>query len=366
MELKSRLVFVDTSAYEQKNYQFGEYALGRLQELVEDNKLHLLITDVTKGEIKSHLKKLAEDSVSKIKSIQKDAMFLRNTPNLPCFGIFTKLTADEIFNIVDKKFVDLVEGGYVEEVSVSTVDPKIVFEKYFSRTAPFEKDSKKHEFPDAFALEAIRQIAEQRLQSIYIVSNDGDMKSYAESTENLLYLNSVDEIIDLVVRNDAELAQPAKFADSVFESIKENLMVQTETLLRGGEFYSDDINGWDDEIDSVEIESVEIIHKSLLNVTNEEAQYEIVFQCLIKAHYSIPDYDRSPWDGEDKSYVFVLKNIVTKSHCEKYSAYVTISYADGLKVNGEVDELDFVESRFELNVERSKVINFKRLDIDDE
>jgi len=44
-ELETRLVFLDTSAYENKNYQFGQYALGRLQELIKQEKIHLLITD---------------------------------------------------------------------------------------------------------------------------------------------------------------------------------------------------------------------------------------------------------------------------------------------------------------------------------
>lgn len=56
MELQTRLAFIDTSAFEKKNYQFGQYALGRLQELIEDEKIHLLITDVTRKEIDSHLK----------------------------------------------------------------------------------------------------------------------------------------------------------------------------------------------------------------------------------------------------------------------------------------------------------------------
>jgi len=366
LELESRLVFIDTSAYEQKNYQFGEHSLGKLQELVEDEKIMLLITDVTKSEIQSHLEKLASESVSKIKKIQKEAMFLRNTPELSCFGIFTKLSTEEIFNIVNDKFLELVEGGYVEEISVGSVDPKVVFNKYFGQFPPFEKESKKHEFPDAFVLEAIHQASELRGQSIYLISNDGDMKSYAEEADNLLHLNSVDEIIDLVLRNDAELAKPANFADSVLESLQERLIAQVEEYLENSEFYSDDVDGWDNEITSIDIEEVKIAHKSLLHVSSEEAQYEMIFECSINAYYSFSDYDRSPWDGEDKAYVFVLKNLATKSHCEKYSAYVNISYVDGIKGNGDIDEVEFIDSRFELNEENSEITYFKELDINDE
>lgn len=80
MELQTRLVFIDTSAFEKKNYQFGQHALGRLQELIEDEKIHLLITDVTRKEIDSHLKHKSEEAASMIKKMQRDAMFLRNTP----------------------------------------------------------------------------------------------------------------------------------------------------------------------------------------------------------------------------------------------------------------------------------------------
>ncbi|XAG19216.1 hypothetical protein NM452_06770 [Vibrio metschnikovii] len=43
-------------------------------------------------------------------------------------------------------------------MDVSTVNPQVVFDAYFN-LPPFGKESKKHEFPDAFALEAIKQVS---------------------------------------------------------------------------------------------------------------------------------------------------------------------------------------------------------------
>lgn len=88
MELQTRLVFIDTNAFEKKNYQFGQHALGRLQELIEDEKIHLLITDVTKKEIDAHLRRKSEEAASMITKMQKDAMFLRNTPDSEPRGLF--------------------------------------------------------------------------------------------------------------------------------------------------------------------------------------------------------------------------------------------------------------------------------------
>ena len=72
MELQTRLVFIDTNAFEKKNYQFGQHALGRLQELIEEEKIHLLITDVTRKEIDSHLRRKSEEAASMIKKMQKN------------------------------------------------------------------------------------------------------------------------------------------------------------------------------------------------------------------------------------------------------------------------------------------------------
>jgi len=101
-KLESRLVFIDTSAYENKNYQFNEHVLGRLCEFLASERLHLLITQITINEIKAHLLAKSEDSARAIKKVQKEAMFLRNTPELACHGIFENVTAADIYNITLK------------------------------------------------------------------------------------------------------------------------------------------------------------------------------------------------------------------------------------------------------------------------
>lgn len=47
--LATRLVFIDTSAFEKKNFQFGQYSLGRLQELIAQEKLYLLMALLPKS-----------------------------------------------------------------------------------------------------------------------------------------------------------------------------------------------------------------------------------------------------------------------------------------------------------------------------
>ncbi|MGR5446694.1 PIN domain-containing protein [Vibrio jasicida] len=357
--LATRLVFIDTSAFEKKNFQFGQHSLGRLQELIAQEKLYLLITDVTQQEIESHLKKHSEESASKVKKLTKEAMFLRNTPELDCHGIFNIPKADDIFEIVNGKFHELLELESVELVSVQSVNPKIVFDAYFNGLPPFEKESKKHEFPDAFALEAIKKVSLDRCHSIYVISADGDMTSYADQEETLIPLNSVDELIDLVVRNDEELAEPTNFADQIFDELEENIVEIATEHLKYAEFVHTSTEFWDEEIADIKINSVSLSAKNLQDVSTEHADYEIEFEVEVTAEYSVPDYDRSPWDSEDKEYVHIFYNETVIKHKETYSAHVSISYSDGIKANAEIVELDFTDTIFDLNDTDFELISHK-------
>ncbi|WP_324023475.1 PIN domain-containing protein [Aeromonas caviae] len=366
MELQTRLAFIDTSAFEKKNYQFGQYALGRLQELIEDEKIHLLITDVTRKEIDSHLKRKSEEAASMITKLQKDGMFLRNTPNLDCHGIFTKVKGEDIYTVVSKKFDDFVENGYVETINVSIVNPQLVFDAYFNNHPPFGKESKKHEFPDAFALEAIKQVSLARGNAVYIVSDDGDMKSFCEKEDNFIHLEKVDDLIDLIVRSDKAYKEPAEFADEVFEQLLDQIKVDALQAIKDGEFNYEHADPFDDIINSIEINSLNVEKKSLQNVGAEGAEYEVEFEVVVTAEYQFSDYDRSPWDPEDKQYVFILSNESIVKHKETYTAHITLAYPDGLKANAHIEELYFQDTYFELTDGDSEVISFKELDINGE
>lgn len=365
-ELESRLIFIDTSAYENKNYQFTQHALKQLRDYLESDKLHLLTTQITNNEVKAHLKEKSEESARLIKRIQKDAMFLRNTPQLPCHGIFERVSWEDIYSISHEQFEEFLNKAGAEIVSIDKVDATKVFDSYFSSTAPFGGANKKSEFPDAFVLEAIDQISKERGHHLYVISSDGDMKRFAESRENMIHLNKVDELLDLIARKEDELKKPVEYADSIFEQLEEQIIQRANEIISSSEFYSDFANEFDDEIYKVEIETLNIKHKNIISVSEENVEYEVDFEVNVKAHYSIADYERSPWDPEDRVYMFVLKNEIVRSHKEVFSAYIYIDYMDGIRANASIEAFDFAESSLELTDEDSEVINVSYLDINGE
>lgn len=364
-ELESRLVFIDTSAYESKNYQFNEHALGKLCDFLESARLHLLITQITINEIKAHLLSKSEESARAIKKIQKDAMFLRNAPALACHGIFEKVKAEDIYKIALESFEEFLDKSSAEIVDIKNVDASSVFDKYFKSEPPFGGTNKKSEFPDAFVLEAVAKVSKDRGHTLYVISDDGDMQKYADTLDNLIHLKRVDEFLDLVVRKEEELKEPVKFADSIFEQLEEKIIENIKEIISSSEFYSDEMNDFDDEIYQIDIESVCVSNKNIISVSGENVEYEIDFEVILKAYYSIADYGRSPWDPEDRVYMFVLRNDIVKKHTEVFSAYVNIDYMDGIRSNAEISELECIESVFELNENNSEIISVKYLDLSD-
>ena len=56
MELITRLVYIDTSAYERKHFQFGLYILEKLENFASHDKVRILVTDITRREIELHIR----------------------------------------------------------------------------------------------------------------------------------------------------------------------------------------------------------------------------------------------------------------------------------------------------------------------
>ncbi|HFG6863553.1 PIN domain-containing protein [Acinetobacter baumannii] len=359
MELETRLVFIDTCAYQNKNFQFGDHILQKLQNLLEEDKIQLLITDITKKEIEEHLLKKSALAIKKLKDyIHADGKILRGTPELSIHSIFDSITKHDVFNNLNSKFNQFLESPRVENISIKNVNPEVIFNKYFANEPPFISESKKHEFPDAFVLEAVKDVAKSRLLKVYIISTDDDMKAYAEKDENCIHLSSIDELVDLVLRNDDELLEPVSFADSVFSSLEEEIIQRAKGTLEESQFEAE-FEGYeylDEEVYDLEIDKIVLANKTLIEVTEESAEYEVEFEVELTATYILPDYDSSPWDPEDKVYVFLRKNEITKNHKQKYSANIEISYSEGIKAHAEIFHFQFQDSVFILNEKNSEII----------
>lgn len=327
MDLKSRLVFLDTNIYEGKNFQFLTHSLGGLKELIDSGEVRLLITDVTRGEVVAHIKKKSLAVAAEIKAITKNAMILRNAPGLPVYGVFAKVTADEISALIFSSFEAFLTSDNVEYVSIDGVKPSYVFDRYFSSLPPFAVGEKEKEFADAFVLKALDDLSAGRGHPVHVISNDKDMHRYAEEHPRLICSDSVDEFIDAVLKSVS--IEPSEFAAKALEVVRGKFMNIVHECIHALDT-DFKMGGWDSELENVDVYDIELVRANLISVGDEECTYDLEFTFTADTVEVERDYDRSPFDHEDGNYPFVLENMFERTFGGDVSLQVTISYQDKL------------------------------------
>ena len=356
MELQTRLVFIDTSAYQAKRFQFGHYDLAHLERMVAEKKIHLLVTDVIRSEIESHIRRFADDAVSQLKKFQKAAAFLRVAEEATGSGLFVSVNADAVFKEAMVKFRDLMDNGLTEHVPVSIVDTSQIFRDYFSGAPPFHREAKKAEFPDAFSLAAVDKVARERCHKVYIISADGDMKAVAEQNSNFIHLEKLEHLLDLVNRNDEELAGLSGFADSVLQQLQAEILENAREKLDEGEFVPVSSGDSDHDVSNIEILHIDIAELQLIDVDTDGATYDVVFNVSLEATYDSVDYSGINWDREGRIMYGMLESSDTFHHLEQYSATIEIGFVDGLRANAELLDVSFDDTIFDLDLDEAKHI----------
>lgn len=334
MELRSRLLFLDTNIYEGKNFQFLTNSLGSLKRLVDEGEVHLLITEVTKGEVVGHIRKKVKLALAEVKALKKKAMILRNVPDIPAHGIFSDASAEEVSQSIISNFETFLDSDHVEMVSIDNVRPSYVFSRFFSSQAPFAVGEKEKEFADAFVLKALDELSQQRGHIVHIVSSDKDMLRFSEETPHLVCTESIDEFIDAV--NKSVSIEPAAFAEQALERMRPHLMELVKDCVVD---VPDDfkVGGWDSTLISLTLSDIELSSANLISVDAEACVYELSFFCVAETTEIEKDYDRSPFDHEDDSYSYVLENQVSRTIDVEGSMNVRLSYQDKLLDSVELD-----------------------------
>ncbi|MFW5407090.1 PIN domain-containing protein [Pectobacterium brasiliense] len=357
MELQTRLVFLDTSAYQAKNFQFGFYDLARLEQMVAEEKIHLLVTDVIRSEIEAHIRKFADDTVSQLKKFQKAAAFLRVAEESTGGGLFVSVNAEAVFEEAMTKFRALMDNGLTEQVPVSIIEPAQIFRDYFSASPPFHREAKKSEFPDAFSLAAVDKVARERNHMVYIVSADGDMKAVADRNPNFIHLEKLGQLLDLVNRNDEELAALSGFADNVLQMLMATVLDNAQEILEEGEYIPSSSGNIDHDISDIEILDIDFAELQLIDLDTDGATYEVVFNVSLLATYDSVDYSKINWDREDRVMYGVQESSNTFRHHEQYAGTVEIGFFEGLKANAEVLEVKFEDSVFDLDLDEAEYVD---------
>lgn len=133
-------------------------------------------------------------------------------------------------------------------------------------------------------------------------------------------------------------------------------------LLKETEF---DIDDSEAEINGIDIEKIEFLSRNLSDVAKDYAVFNVITKISLVIDFCVPDYDRSPWDSEDKYYPFLLQNRVARRYIYSGPIFVNFEYEDGIAANAQLMEIDITDVT---NLSRANIeeIFYRELDLSDD
>jgi hypothetical protein len=194
--LSTKYVYVDTQQWRQIAFNWNSELAQAIVDGVKAHRVTLLMTDIVDREITAQLERGVIAYVNALKKTEDGRPFswgavmspLQNT-NWP--ALKTRLLAQ----------LNQQKGHYFRECNAHWVNHtqatlSAVLIKYFATQLPFEdKASKKSEFPDAIALESLKEWCNANRCTTYVVSQDQGVKNACLETDTL---KPVDTLADLI------------------------------------------------------------------------------------------------------------------------------------------------------------------------
>jgi hypothetical protein len=259
-----------------------------------------------------------------------------------------------------KEFDDFIAETRAVVLDVDTVSPEAIFKKYFEGTPPFGGggESKKVEFPDAFACGALEAwSAANKDAKVYVVSNDGDWKKMCGLNQALISVAKLEELLQHFTDSEISFAIK-KGLQEKRDELLEMVRGEAESL----EVYVGGDQLLDGEVLDHEILDVDIEELNVVEIKDEEASVSVFCQVSVSADVEAHDPDSWIKDSETKNVYYVFRMTGTVERTVDMTAEVAVKYNKDNPEQVTIDSVVFEEDGVELFVEEGEL---QRVEDDD-
>lgn len=183
-----KMLSLDTSIIEKYNYKFEQGILRHLSQFSESD-VEIVFSDIVIREIISRLLNSADEAKNDISRAVKRFSTVQGVDK-------AKLMSDVNEVLKAESPREIIEARINRFKSATNASDALTFEHvssarlahaYFNQAPPFEKrESKKSEFPDAMALQALEGYASKNNTLMLVVSADNGWKSYCDLSDHLI------------------------------------------------------------------------------------------------------------------------------------------------------------------------------------
>jgi hypothetical protein len=287
-----------------------------LSQLQLKHGIKLYTTDIFYRETLALFNKDLISSTEKIKKpltlFKENGYILKNNSLLVPYFTFPELDVEALFKEFNTNFDDWLSENNVIIIKTGQIKIEEVFNDYFKNSSPFNKTSKKCEFPDAFSLKAIESFCNSNETKVYILTGDKDILDY--SHPKFCITNESTKLFDLIIRasKKSQTKIAVKLIESSFTSEKNWIEKDVNELFRRvvkdevhSKYFVDDIEI--EKINFIETSPIDVDKFSIidLNIDKGQAMLECNASVSYEVGFTALDYSEAYYDKEDDRWFFV-------------------------------------------------------------
>lgn len=190
-------ISIDTAIFDTFGCKLDAAALARLDQFKKGG-VRLLFSEIVVKEITAHIVRDASERARELRRALK--YHHRRWKSEKELGKLQEILgldrrASELAQAQVDEFLNNIGADTVPASGNGDLSSEVI-RRYFEEIAPFEAvESKKSEFPDAFALLSLEQRAAERGSRILCVSPDKGWAAFAENSDHLIVVPKLDEVL---------------------------------------------------------------------------------------------------------------------------------------------------------------------------
>lgn len=188
---KVRAITLDTSIFRQYGHNL-QYRILRSLGQFSGTQVKFVLSAIVVDEVARQMSENIKEAVAKLRAAVKSFEKALNLPSSLTLSKDVDLSVDPAER-ARKLVSEFLSATACHAVPVEgQVSVAQVWQRYISTKPPFASaKEKKSEFPDAFALVALETWAKDNDTLILAVSKDGGWREFAETSEQILYIDDV-------------------------------------------------------------------------------------------------------------------------------------------------------------------------------
>ena len=327
-------IFIDTCIYQEGQF-FASGKLKTLFDAAKEERIYILLPDITEREVLAHIEGKLNDEHEKLKK-QASSMLKHLEPLRKKLEEVVKLS-ETAANDIKEQFLTQLKVAKVRRIPLQeNLDLNAIVDAYFRKEPPFSQ-KKKSEFPDAIVLKSLEMWCKENNEKCIVLSNDNDMQTY--SSEYLHHINTDDYLKSLTKRiqeenrKEEEIKQICATAHAnllkephIKKSISEWIQEQLDNdMIYAPALQIEEINNYSIGEPSIDYaDEVEMI-----GTYNGMLVYKVTIMATTEIEVNHPDYDTGYYDGEDKQWYVVDDDVKTKMTSELEFDIEFTTYQDG-------------------------------------